>query len=86
MIALYKCQILAFLKAHIKKNTMEYFYVVLAYFFYILGDICSKVPTQSFFIMYQKFMNLSLTLDSKGGYKIWKLPKKKDCKKSKKVR
>jgi hypothetical protein len=58
----------------------------LAYFFYILGDLCSKIPTQTFFILYQKFMNLSLTLDAKGGYKIWKLPKKKHCKKRKKLR
>jgi hypothetical protein len=80
-----KCQILAFLKKEIIKNTMEYVYFILAYFFFLLGDICSKIPTQTFFILYQRFMNISLTLDSKSGYKIWKLPKKKHCKKAKKV-
>lgn len=59
---------------------MKVFYSLLAHLFYFLGDLCSKVPTELFFSLYQKFMNLSLEYDSKNDYKIWKLPQKKVAK------
>jgi hypothetical protein len=60
---------------------MKAVYFLLAYFFYFLGDLCSKISTELFFVLYQRFMNLSLDFDSKCGYKIWKLPQKNNLQK-----
>lgn len=62
---------------------MKFLYFLLSYLCYFLGNFCSKISTESFFRLYQRFMNLSLDYDSKCGYKIWKLPKKKVAKNAK---
>lgn len=64
---------------------MKVVYFLLAHLFYFLGDLCSKIPTEMFFSLYQRFMSLSLDYDSKNSYKIWKLPQKRSCKKRKKL-
>jgi hypothetical protein len=53
---------------------MKILYFMGAYVFYFLGDICSKFPFELFFVLYQKFMNISYNLDKKNNFKIWKLP------------
>lgn len=49
-------------------------YKTLAYGFYIMGDIVCRVPTQITAILYQKFMNISINLDEKSGFNVWKQP------------
>jgi hypothetical protein len=56
---------------------MNFFYFLGAYVFYFLGDLSSKISTESFYILYQKFMNISYNFDEKIGFKIWKLPENK---------
>jgi hypothetical protein len=56
---------------------MKIFYFLCAYIFYFLGDLSSKIATESFYILYQRFMNMSYKFDEKIGFKVWKLPTNK---------
>ncbi len=51
---------------------MKIYNLCLAYLFYFLGDIFSKIPYYYSYILYSKFMSLSVKFDEKCGYKIWK--------------
>lgn len=53
------------------KNQM---YKMMAYFFYIIGDILCRIPTDMSYFLYQKSMNISVHLDEKTGFNIWKQP------------
>jgi hypothetical protein len=51
---------------------MFFLNLFLSYFFYLLGDLFSKIPLYFCYFLYSKFMSLSVKFDEKCGYKIWK--------------
>lgn len=52
------------------KNQM---YKMLAYLFYIMGDIMCRIPTDLSYSLYKKFMNISINFDDKcDSNNIWK--------------
>jgi hypothetical protein len=51
---------------------LVYMYRVLAYFFYYIGDIASRIPTEWSYYIYQIAMRESIKYDDMSGQNIWK--------------
>jgi hypothetical protein len=49
-----------------------YLYRGLSYFFYYLGDLASRIPTESAYLVYQVAMRESIKYDDMSGRTIWK--------------
>jgi hypothetical protein len=47
-------------------------YRVLAYFFYYIGDIASRIPIEWSYYIYQIAMRESIKYDDMSGQNIWK--------------
>jgi len=49
-----------------------YLYRILSYFFYYLGDLASRIPTEFAYLVYQVAMRESIKYDDMSGRTIWK--------------
>jgi hypothetical protein len=49
-----------------------YLYRFLSYFFYYLGDLASRIPTEFAYWVYQIAMRESIKYDDMSGQTIWK--------------
>ena len=49
-----------------------YLYRILAYIFYWVGDIASRIPTEWAYSIYQVAMRESIKYDDMSGSDIWK--------------
>lgn len=50
------------------------YYKLLVLTFYYLGDLCSRVDSEFFCELYQKYINLSFDYDKKINFWFWKYP------------
>jgi len=51
---------------------ITYMYRVLAYIFYFIGDVASRIPTEWAYYIYQIAIRESIKYDDMSGQTIWK--------------